>query len=113
MIGFTPSYHVRTQDYYDTCDHFELTGVTSGSTAEVTLDGERFFHRVICEGANDIVYMVVDSSDASTDLGDSTKRHKLIATTTGYENRIAFKASKLAFRVKGSNTVNIYVDSYI
>jgi len=116
-MGFSATgWDTRVQNYYSQHYGDELTGLTSGYTSggthTITLDAKYNLHSIVCYGGNDIVYLVIDSSSASTDLADINKRIKLLATTTGTRYDLYLEGTVLDFDIEGSSTLSIYVDSF-
>jgi len=109
-------FDTRIQAHYSTSYHDELTGLTSGYTSggtyTVELTQKCFLHSIVCMGGNDVVYLVVDSADATTDLADKTERFKLLATTTGTRYDMYMEGKTLDFDIEGTATLSIYVDSF-
>jgi len=117
VATFNRTLDVRSSEWYDGSYHGELIGMTgayaTGTTNTIILTGECKSHRVLCHGANDIVYLNTDVTLAATGLTQTNIRHKLIATTTGTETIINMRATTLDFVASNSaSTLNIYVDSY-
>jgi hypothetical protein len=91
-----------------------ITSTYSSGTSQMSLSSACTHLSVTAEGDDDIVFMVVDSVDAATDLSDTSKRYKIVGTIAGTTSIYKFSSgvSTLDFKKRNSDSMNIYVDAW-
>jgi len=102
-----------------TAYHGEVTAVTSSYTSgscQVLLGAACKHLMILAEGTDDVVYCVMDSTSADSDLtGSTTNRYKFKGTTAGWVTSISLGTAitTLDFLKRNSgSTIAVFVDAF-